>query len=85
MKTEIVKSDKINRVTLDLDTIRIDEIKEKPCKLQDVDLNETKNEKLAQVILTEEANEFKRKKAIQKARKEACYYRWCICISSDDD
>ena len=68
-------------MTLDLDTICIDEIKDKPCKLQDVDLNETKNEKPAQVILTEEANEFKRK----KARKEACYYRWCICISSDDD
>ena len=86
MKTEIIKSDKINRVTIDLDTIRIDEIKDKPCKLQDVDLNEkTKIEKLAHVILTEEANEFKRKKAIQKARQESCYYRWCICISSDND
>jgi hypothetical protein len=71
---------------LDLDIVRIDEIKDKPGKLQEVDLNEkTKIEKLSQAILTEEASEFKRTKAMQKAKNESCYYRWCICISSDDD
>jgi hypothetical protein len=86
MKTEIIKSEKINRESLDLDIVRIDEIKDKPGKLQDVDLNEkTKFEKLSKIILTEEASEFKRTKAMQKAKNESCYYRWCICISSDDD
>jgi|694.fasta_scaffold110586_7 hypothetical protein len=86
MKTEIIKSEKINRESLDLDIVRIDEIKDKPGKLQEVDLNEkTKIEKLSQAILTEEASEFKRTKAMQKAKNESCYYRWCICISSDDD
>ena len=86
MNTTIIKSEKINRESLDLDIVRIDEIKDKPGKLQEVDLNEkTKIEKLSQAILTEEASEFKRTKAMQKAKNESCYYRWCICISSDDD
>lgn len=86
MNTKIIKSEQINRESVDLDIVRIDEIKDKPGKLQKVDLNEkTKIEKLSQAILTEEASEFKRKKAMQKAKKESCYHRWCNCISSDDD
>jgi len=86
MNTKIIKSEQINRESIDLDIVRIDEIKDKPGKLQKVDLNEkTKIEKLSQAILTEEASEFKRKKAMQKAKKESCYYRWCNCVGSDDD
>ena len=86
MNNTIIKSEKINRESLDLDIVRIDEIKDKPDKFQDVNLDEKhKIEILAQAIITEEATEFKRKKAIQKARKESCCYRWCNCSRCDDD
>ncbi len=86
MNNKIIKSEQINRDSVDLDIVRIDEIKDKPDKLQDVNLDEKhKVEILAQAIMTEEANEFKRKKAIQKARKESCCYGNCLCNCTDDD
>jgi hypothetical protein len=86
MNAEIIKSEQINRESLDLDIVRIDEIIDKPVKIKESNQDEKhKVEILAQSIMTEEAHEFKRKKAIEKARKESCYYRWCNCNCDDDD
>ena len=53
MNNTIIKSEKINRESLDLDIVRIDEIKDKPDKFQDVNLDEKhKIEILAQAIIT---------------------------------
>ena len=86
MNAEIIKSEQINRESLDLDIVCIDEIKDNPDKLQDVNLDEKhKVEILSQAMMTEEANEFKRKKAIQKARKESCCYNNCLFDCTDND
>jgi hypothetical protein len=86
MSTEIIKSEQINRESLDLNIVRIDEIIDKPNKPKEVNLDEKhKVQILAQAIITEEANEFKRNKAIQKARKDSCCYRWCNFTCTDDD
>jgi hypothetical protein len=86
MSTEIIKSEQINRESLDLDIVRIDEIKDKPDKIKEVNLDEKHKVQIStQAIITEEAIEFKRKKAIEKTRKESCYYRWCNCNCHDDD
>jgi hypothetical protein len=86
MNNKSIKSEQINRESLDLDIVRIDEIKDKPDKLQDVNLDKKhKVEILSQAMMTEEANEFKRKKAIQKARKESCCYSNCLCDCTDND
>ena len=86
MNAEIIKSEQINRESLDLDIVRIDEIIDKPVKIKESNQDEKqKIEILAQAIITEEATEFKRKKAIQKARKESCCYRWCNFTCTDDD
>jgi hypothetical protein len=80
MNNKSIKSEQIIRESLDLDMVRIDEIIDKPDKVQDVILDEKhKIAILAQAIITEEATEFKRKKEIQKAKKESCCYRWCNC------
>jgi hypothetical protein len=83
MNAEVVRSEQINRESIDLNIVRIDEIIDNPNKPNEVNLDEKhKVQILAQAIITEEATEFKRNKAIQKARKESCCYRWCnrICL-----
>jgi hypothetical protein len=85
MNTKIINSEKINRESTDLDIVRIDEIKDKPYKLLDVNLDEKyKLEILAQAMMTEEASQFKRKSTIQKAKKESCCYSNCLCVCDDD-
>jgi hypothetical protein len=80
MNNKSIKSEQINRESLDLDMVRIDEIIDNPDKVQDINLDEKhKIETLAKAIIAEEAVKFKRKKEIQKAKKESCCYRWCNC------
>jgi len=79
MNNKSIKSEQINRESLGLNSVLIDEIN-KPDKVQDLILDEKhKIEILSQAIITEEAEEFKRKKEIQKVKKDSCWYRWCNC------
>lgn len=76
MNAEIIKPEKINRDSLDLDSVLIDEIKDKPTKIKE----STDDEKKAiETITLEEAINFKRKKELQKAKKESYCYRLCNC------
>jgi hypothetical protein len=86
MNAEVVRSEQINRESIDLNIVRIDEIIDNPDKLKEVNLDEKhKVEILAEAIMREEASEFKRTRAIQKARKDSCCYRWCNFTCTDDD
>lgn len=82
MDNNYIKSEKINRDSLDLDFVLIDEIRDKPTKISESNEDEKEAiEIMTQTIILEEAIEFKRKKEIEKAKKESCCYRWCNCNS----
>jgi hypothetical protein len=78
MNIEIIKSEQMNRDSLD-------EIKDEPTKIKENENEKESNEIMIQTIILEEDIEQKRKKEIEKAKKESCCYRWCNCNDQKED